>query len=35
MASLPVRLMQGGHLQSYALIFTAGIAVMFLYYVTR
>jgi hypothetical protein len=33
--SFPVRVLQSGFVQSYALVFTAGIALVFLYYLSR
>jgi NADH-quinone oxidoreductase subunit L len=33
--SFPVRVLQSGFVQSYALVFTAGIALVFLYYISR
>ncbi|MCC6588141.1 MAG: NADH-quinone oxidoreductase subunit L [Bryobacterales bacterium] len=34
-ASFPVRVVQSGYVQSYALIFTGGVALAFLYYLTQ
>ena len=34
-ASFPVRVVQNGYVQSYALVFTAGVALAFLYYITK
>ena len=34
-ASFPVRVFQNGFVQSYALVFTAGVALAFLYYLTK